>query len=122
MAGSTVASSGVGSTRSLLRDREAFGVFVLSTSAMETCWPTRAAVPGILCLSASPRGSVFALMLNQLLLGVGGKTDSNYAGLVPPGGAHSPSLFFFFSLCTLQFALQSSYAVVKLFFPVLVET
>lgn len=77
----------------MLRDREAVGVFVLSTSTMETCvdpW-VQLFLEASACLPAHVAGG-FALMLNQLLLGVGGKADSNYAGLVLPGGARSPSL------------------------------
>lgn len=74
----------------MLRDKEAFGVIVLSTSAVETCGSMGAAVSGSLCLSASCVAGGSALMLNQLLLGDGGKADSDYAGLVLPGGAHFP--------------------------------
>lgn len=76
-------------------------MFVLSTSAMETCvdlW-VQLFLEASACLPAHVAGG-FALMLNQLVLGVGGKADSNYAGLVLPEGAHSPSLSF--SPCTLQ--------------------
>lgn len=98
------------------------GVFILSTSAMETCvdpW-VQLFLEAPACLPAHVAGG-FALMLNQLMLGVGGKSDSNCAGLVLPGGAHSPSLSLSPPVL-YSFALQSSYAVVKLFFPVLVET
>lgn len=78
----------------MLRDMEAFGVFVQITSAMETCvdpW-LQLFLEATACLLAHV-ASGFALILNQFLLGVGGKTVSNYAGLVSPGGACSASLF-----------------------------
>ena len=77
----------------MLRDREAYGMFILSTSAMEICvdpW-VQLFLEASACLPAHVADG-FALMLNQLLLGVGGKADSNYAGLVLPGRARSPSL------------------------------
>lgn len=67
-------------------------MFVHITSAVETCvepW-LQLFLEATACLLAHVANS-FALMLNQFLLGVGGKTDSNYAGLVSP--ACSASLF-----------------------------
>lgn len=91
----------------MLRDREAFGIFVLSTSAMETCvdpW-VQLFLEASACQPAHVAGG-FALMLNQLLLGVGGKADSNYAGLVLPGGARCVSLSLFlppyFTVCPAE--------------------
>lgn len=77
----------------MVRKREAFGVFVLNTSAMETCvdpW-MQLFLEASACLPAHMAGG-FALTLNQLLIGVDGKADSNYAGLVLPGGIRSPFL------------------------------
>lgn len=81
----------------MLRDSEAFGVFVVSATAMETCrdpWgqlylEAPACVPT--CLAAG-----FGSMLNQLLLGAGRKADSDFTDLVLPGFTHSlsPSLCF----------------------------
>lgn len=108
MAGSIVAGSGVGSrtllfeTEHLCAERQGGLWHVHSdTSAVETCMDPwiQLFLEASVCLPAHVAGG-FALMMNELLLGVDGKADSNYAGLVPSWRCMF-SLSLSFSPCTV---------------------
>lgn len=123
MAGSMVAASRVGSRRVLFEPEE------LCAERQGGLWHVRSEhscngnMHGCSCswkpLSVCHVAGGYALMLNQLLLRVNGKADSNYTGPILPGGACSPclSLLILYSL-----PHRAVNALVKLFFPVLVET
>ena len=105
----------------MLRDREAFGVFILSTSTMETCGSTGAAAA--VCLSARLCGWWFCLGAEPASAGRWWKSRFKLCWPGPFLEVHILSLSLSLSPPILySFALQSSCAVVKLFFSVLVKT
>lgn len=123
MAGSMVAASRVGSRRILFEPEE------LCAERQGGLWHVRSEhscngnMHGCSCswkpLSVCHVAGGYALMLNQLLLRVNGKADSNYTGPILPGGACSPCLS---PLILYSLPHRAVNVLVKLFFPVLVET